>query len=48
MTITLTKQESNAIKELIYSKIDQIGGYDLLDTNITNVLTKIIESQSNR
>ena len=45
MTITLTKQEANAIKELIYSKIDQIGGYDLLDTNITNVLSKIIENK---
>lgn len=48
MTLTLTTQESNAIKELIYSKIDQIGGYELLDTNITNVLSKIIESQDRR
>jgi hypothetical protein len=45
MTLELTNREANAIKELIYSKIDQIGGYELLDTNITNVLTKIIENK---
>jgi hypothetical protein len=48
MNLELTNQEANAIKALIHSKIDQIGEYELLDTNITNVLTKIIESQSKR
>ena len=48
MTLELTQQEANAIKSLIHSKIDQIGGFDLLDTNITNILMKIIELQSKR
>ena len=41
MFIFLTKLEISEIKELIFNKIDQVGGFDNLEEELKELLKKL-------
>ncbi len=43
MNLNLTQSEINQVKDLIYDKIDEIGGFDRLSDQLKEVLNKFNE-----
>ena len=43
MNLNLTQSEVNQVKDLIYDKIDEIGGFDQLSDQLKAVLSKFNE-----
>ena len=43
MNLNLTQSEINQVKDLIYDKIDEIGGFDRLSDQLKAVLNKFNE-----